>query len=452
MYSLKEVADKYNITPRTLKYYEEIGLICTGRDKSNYRVYDESAIDRLERILVLRNMGIGTKQIKVMFEKENHEVMEIIAGQKTRLRQEISQLTDMKERISNFLSQTANKTIAAKDLLSRCRSRKSHKIELSSMIEAPSNEERDQIAHMDSLSVQEQELVICCVNKYALSSEEFSLPLKIKITAKTRNEDLWLFFGNYRMVFNWDCDMDEFRFCDQVLGCEFGISDKGRVPCDQYVDIEWILENEKTEVLLDGKRIFELKYTDNSDFSLTSGIGVGTDRGNTVTVKEITVTQSGRKTQVDLAAMRWHHSSHHMDGGRLVIFNTSDRDTLATAESFTLPLKIDLTAKTDDTNIRIYWGRGQIILNWEQDKRKLILRDPHSGKETRLEGGYITPGEYHDISWIIHEDYSALIVNGIVRSYIESATPQMSANVRISSGYGSTLTVDSLTVTELVRG
>lgn len=46
---IREVSAKYDITARALKYYEDMGLIqSTKSDDYAYRLYDESAIRKLE--------------------------------------------------------------------------------------------------------------------------------------------------------------------------------------------------------------------------------------------------------------------------------------------------------------------------------------------------------------------------------------------------------------------
>ena len=51
---IKDVSSKYSITARTLRYYEDMGLINSARsDDYAYRMYDENAVRRLEQILIL---------------------------------------------------------------------------------------------------------------------------------------------------------------------------------------------------------------------------------------------------------------------------------------------------------------------------------------------------------------------------------------------------------------
>ena len=55
MYTVKELAQKTGLTPRTLRYYDAIGLLHPARATGNdYRLYGPQEIDRLEQILLYR--------------------------------------------------------------------------------------------------------------------------------------------------------------------------------------------------------------------------------------------------------------------------------------------------------------------------------------------------------------------------------------------------------------
>ena len=66
---IQEVSSKYDITARTLRYYEDMQLITSTRSEDYaYRLYDEAAIKRLEQILVLRKLNIRHKGYKTHFQ------------------------------------------------------------------------------------------------------------------------------------------------------------------------------------------------------------------------------------------------------------------------------------------------------------------------------------------------------------------------------------------------
>lgn len=63
-WSIQEIARHAGTTSRTLRHYDDIGLLSPSRIARNgYRHYDQSALVRLQRILLLRELGLGLPQI-----------------------------------------------------------------------------------------------------------------------------------------------------------------------------------------------------------------------------------------------------------------------------------------------------------------------------------------------------------------------------------------------------
>ena len=54
-----EVAQLTGTTPRTIRYYEELGLLAptTAREPGAHRVYDDADVERLQEVLRLRRVG-----------------------------------------------------------------------------------------------------------------------------------------------------------------------------------------------------------------------------------------------------------------------------------------------------------------------------------------------------------------------------------------------------------
>lgn len=76
-WSIQQIARLAGTTSRTLRHYDDIGLLHPSRVASNgYRHYDEDALVRLQRILMLRRLGLGLPQI---FDVLNAQVDEIAA-------------------------------------------------------------------------------------------------------------------------------------------------------------------------------------------------------------------------------------------------------------------------------------------------------------------------------------------------------------------------------------
>ena len=64
-YSIQELARLAGVTTRTLRWYDQIGLLKPGRvAESGYRYYGDAQVDRLQDILYYRALGVELAQIK----------------------------------------------------------------------------------------------------------------------------------------------------------------------------------------------------------------------------------------------------------------------------------------------------------------------------------------------------------------------------------------------------
>jgi DNA-binding transcriptional MerR regulator len=66
------VAERTGVTPRTIRYYEEIGLLAGGeRRKGEHRSYDETDIERLQELTRLRDLlNLSLDGLKQLIEAE----------------------------------------------------------------------------------------------------------------------------------------------------------------------------------------------------------------------------------------------------------------------------------------------------------------------------------------------------------------------------------------------
>lgn len=105
---IQEVSSKYNITSRTLRYYEDEGLIPSTRTVDHaYRMYDEAALKRLEKVLSLRNLELSIKEIQQVLSSPDSDVMLQVLHQKVeRIDNQIIQLKRLKTVITNFIQET----------------------------------------------------------------------------------------------------------------------------------------------------------------------------------------------------------------------------------------------------------------------------------------------------------------------------------------------------------
>ncbi len=63
--TVHQIANQTGITIRTLHYYDEIGLLRPSIvTESNYRIYSENDLDKLQQILFYKEVGFSLKEIK----------------------------------------------------------------------------------------------------------------------------------------------------------------------------------------------------------------------------------------------------------------------------------------------------------------------------------------------------------------------------------------------------
>ncbi len=64
--TIAEVAAEFDVTTRTIRYYEEIGLLVPGRTTGNRRVFSKSDVTRLKLIFRGKRYGFSLEEIKEM--------------------------------------------------------------------------------------------------------------------------------------------------------------------------------------------------------------------------------------------------------------------------------------------------------------------------------------------------------------------------------------------------
>lgn len=104
-YSIKKLAELAGVTTRTLRYYDEIGLLKPARiSPSGYRMYGEKEVDLLQQILFYRTMDMKLEEIeKIIYDPEFNR-MTALEGHLKELHQKVKELT--------AVIQTVEKTIA----------------------------------------------------------------------------------------------------------------------------------------------------------------------------------------------------------------------------------------------------------------------------------------------------------------------------------------------------
>jgi MerR family transcriptional regulator, repressor of the yfmOP operon len=69
-----EVAQLTGTTPRTIRYYEELGLLAPASDREPgaHRIYDDADVERLQEVLRLRRvLGLSLDELKELSAEES---------------------------------------------------------------------------------------------------------------------------------------------------------------------------------------------------------------------------------------------------------------------------------------------------------------------------------------------------------------------------------------------
>jgi DNA-binding transcriptional MerR regulator len=74
-----EMARRAGVSVRTLHYYEEIGLLEPGRSDSGHRLYGRAAIERLQQIRSLQQLGLSLSEIDALLSGQSISPGRIVA-------------------------------------------------------------------------------------------------------------------------------------------------------------------------------------------------------------------------------------------------------------------------------------------------------------------------------------------------------------------------------------
>src|SRR6185437_4356965 len=95
-----ELAKRTGLTVRTLRYYDEIGLLSPPRcPGSDYRQYGESEISRLQQIASLRQLGFSLDEIREILTRPETSVQQVIELHLARLNEEIALMEQLRFRL-----------------------------------------------------------------------------------------------------------------------------------------------------------------------------------------------------------------------------------------------------------------------------------------------------------------------------------------------------------------
>lgn len=122
MRSLKvsEIAERAGVSIRTLHYYEELGLLEPGRTASGHRRYGRAAIERLQQIRSLQQLGFSLAQIQALFAGQRvapEKIVDELLAKVAQQREALKRLETQLRRLSRLLRGKRSDDAEAVDVL-----------------------------------------------------------------------------------------------------------------------------------------------------------------------------------------------------------------------------------------------------------------------------------------------------------------------------------------------
>ena len=90
MFTVKQLSSLAGITPRTLHYYDEIGLLKPSEVGDNgYRYYGEDSLLRLQQIMLYREMDVPLERIKGLMGRRDFDIVDALEDHREELEKRI---------------------------------------------------------------------------------------------------------------------------------------------------------------------------------------------------------------------------------------------------------------------------------------------------------------------------------------------------------------------------
>ncbi|HZG81733.1 MAG TPA: MerR family transcriptional regulator [Brevibacillus sp.] len=107
-YTVQKLGRLAGISTRTLRYYDQIGILEPTRiNSSGYRIYGQAEVDKLQQIMFYRELGLPLNQIKELVNSPTFD-------ENMALKEHYQQLLDRRMQLDALIA-TVEKTIAQKE-------------------------------------------------------------------------------------------------------------------------------------------------------------------------------------------------------------------------------------------------------------------------------------------------------------------------------------------------
>ncbi|MDP2918954.1 MAG: MerR family transcriptional regulator [Dehalococcoidia bacterium] len=109
--TIGELANSLHINPKTIRYYEEVGLLTKPqRSNSGYRFYSKRDVERLRLVMRAKLLGLSLTEIKALVEYAidgrcndlEHRLFSLVEAKLNDIDRKIRDLTTFREELTHY--------------------------------------------------------------------------------------------------------------------------------------------------------------------------------------------------------------------------------------------------------------------------------------------------------------------------------------------------------------
>lgn len=106
--NISATAERTGLPAKTLRYYEEIGLVEPSRSANGYRQYDEEQVHRLAFVQRARSLGFGIEECRELLslyddkDRASSDVKRIAEEKVAEIEKRIAELTAMRSTLAHL--------------------------------------------------------------------------------------------------------------------------------------------------------------------------------------------------------------------------------------------------------------------------------------------------------------------------------------------------------------
>ncbi len=111
-YTINKLAQLAGVSTRTLRYYDEIGMLAPERiSSSGYRIYGQKQVDKLQQILFYRELGVNLESIKDIVTAPSFDGAKALVEHRQKLLEKMEQLEILIANVDKTIALTQGRVI-----------------------------------------------------------------------------------------------------------------------------------------------------------------------------------------------------------------------------------------------------------------------------------------------------------------------------------------------------